>query len=72
MSDDALNYFVFAITRRTKTFGEVANSENAEVARLLRLAAHAIESGVPIGRPDRRELKCRSGHVVAKFQFGRK
>jgi hypothetical protein len=63
-------FFSFRIFRRTGGFGETAASENAEVARLLRAAAHAIESGVPIGREDQRQVKCRSGHAVADFEYG--
>jgi hypothetical protein len=62
--------FTSRIFRRTGSFGETSGSENAKVARLLRAAAQAIESGVPLGRDDQGELKCRSGHVVADFEFG--
>ena len=68
MSED---YFTFRIIKRTGSFGETAAQESAEVARLLRLAAHQIESGALIGRPDQRELKDRAGHLVADFAFGR-
>lgn len=67
---DAQDFFTFRITRRTGSFGETAASESAEVARLMRAAAHAIESGVPIGREDQRQVKCRNGHVVAAFELG--
>jgi hypothetical protein len=70
MSEPTEPCFTLTIDKRTGSFGESAHSESDEVARLLRAAAHAIGSGVPIDKPEQRELKCRSGIVVAHFEFG--
>ncbi|MET4240720.1 hypothetical protein [Bradyrhizobium sp. RT10b] len=63
-------FFTFVIRKRTGSFGEVAHQESDEVARLLTAAAQAIRSGTAIDNPEQRQLKCRSGHVVAEFHFG--
>lgn len=61
--------FHLTLTRRTGSFREAKHQEADEIARLLRLAAHAIGSGAPLDRPEQRHLKCRSGHVVGYFEF---
>jgi hypothetical protein len=63
------DYFTFRIFRRTNSFGETSAQESDEVGRLLRAADHLIRSGVPIDRPEQRQLKCRNGDVVAEFAF---
>jgi hypothetical protein len=61
--------FTFRIFRRSISFGEAAHQESDEVGRLLRAAEHLIRSGAPIGHPKQRQLKCRSGFLVADFEF---
>lgn len=63
-------FFTFRIHTRTGSFGEAGHQESDEVARLLTAAAQAIRSGAAIDNPEQRQLKCRSGHVVAEFSFG--
>jgi hypothetical protein len=69
MSEPAVPFFHLTLSRRTGSFGEAAHQEADEVARLLNAAAHTIKSGVPIDKPEQRQLKCRSGHVVGYFEF---
>jgi hypothetical protein len=64
------DFFTFRIFKRTGSFGETAAQESDEVGRLLRAAEHLIRSGVPLDRPEHLQVKCRSGHVVAEFEFG--
>jgi hypothetical protein len=61
--------FGFRIFRRSPVFGDAAHQESNEVARLLRAAAHLIESGAPIALPAQRQLQSRDGIVVADFEF---
>lgn len=69
MSDAESNLFVFRIFRRSGVFGDAAHQESNEVARLLRAAAHVIESGAPIAMPAQRKLQSRDGFIVADFEF---
>ncbi|OSJ19980.1 hypothetical protein BSZ18_00180, partial [Bradyrhizobium canariense] len=62
-------FFHLTLTKRTGSFGETAAAEAREVATLRHRAAHAIASGVPIEKPEQRELKCSSGHTVGYFEF---
>jgi hypothetical protein len=64
------DFFVFRIFKRTGSFGETAAQESDEVGRLLRAAEQMIRSGVPLDQPEQRQVKCRSGHTVAQFEFG--
>ena len=66
---DKAPLFQLTIIRRTGSFGESETSEAAEVAKLLQAAVQVIKSGAPIDRPDQRQLKCSSGHVVGSFEF---
>ncbi|MGY4437061.1 hypothetical protein ACVWWO_009538 [Bradyrhizobium sp. F1.13.1] len=70
MPEPSAPLFSLVLRMRTGSFGESAQSESAEVARLLRVAAHTIESGAPIVRSEQRQLKCRNGLVVGEFEFG--
>ncbi|MET4242718.1 hypothetical protein [Bradyrhizobium sp. RT10b] len=62
-------FFHLTLNRRTGSFGETAAAEAHEVAALLHRAAQVIASGVPIDKPEQRELKCSGGHVVGYFEF---
>lgn len=61
--------FRLTIHTRSGAFGETAASEAHEVKSLLSRAAHVIASGVPIDKPEQRELKCSAGQVVGYFEF---
>lgn len=67
---EAAPLFSFVVHTRTGSFGEAAHQESDEIARLLTAAAQAVKSGAALDRPEQRQLKCRSGHVVAEFSFG--
>ena len=66
---DPVPFFHLTLSRRTGSFGETAASEAHEIKNLLQRAAHVSASGVPIDKPEQRELKCSGGHVVGYFEF---